>query len=180
MGPHDALSPADAHRRIPGPAAHRSSGTGRKRRRHGRGICHRADAAATRVAAGRAFQLHELGLPRPRSPHSEAHWPVVRDVHPREHLHAAWHERLRARQSRSDLASRRVLHRDAQRSRQRLPSFRSNRSEHGGGLVLDGGRSHAVAERFVRRQGDLECLAAEDDDAVQGRHTAVARRRLPT
>ena len=42
------------HRRIPGPAvaAHRSSGTGRKRRRHGRGICHRAYAAATRVAAG--------------------------------------------------------------------------------------------------------------------------------
>ena len=57
----------------------------------------------------------------------------------------------------------------AERSRQRLLCFRSNRSEHGGGLVLDDRRSNAVAERFVRRQGDLEGLAAEDDDAVQGR-----------
>ena len=66
------------------------------------------DAAATRVAAGRAFQLHELGLLRPRSPYSEAHREVLRDVPPREHLHAAWHERLGARQPQCDRAPRRV------------------------------------------------------------------------
>src|SRR5215468_7191238 len=170
MGPHHALSPADAHRRIPGPACagHCWSGTGRKRRRHGRGIRQRADAAATRVAAGRALQLHERGLLRPRAPYSEAHRAVLRDVHQREHLHAPGHERLGARQPHSGSAPRRVVHRDTQGPCQRLLGLRSRRSEHGGWLVLDDRRSTPVAERFVRRQGDLEGLAAEDDNAVQG------------
>jgi len=78
-------------------------------------------------------------------------------------------KRLGARQPQCDRAPRRVVHRDAERSRQRLLCDRSNRSEHGSGLVLDDRRSHAVAERFVRRRGDLEGLAAEYDDAVQRR-----------